>query len=68
MYYPMGNFVPWRKAAWAVLSERVGVLRDRCTAVAGQDQIPIAVQAAAEQAANIADQLTLHVPAEFRAT
>jgi hypothetical protein len=66
MYYPMGNFVPWREAAWALLSERVGVLRDRCTAVAGQGQIPAAVQAAAGRAANIADQLSLHVPAEFR--
>lgn len=67
MYYPMGNFVPWREAAWAVLSERVGVLRDRCTALAGQDQIPYEVQTAADQAAKIADQLTRHVPPEFRA-
>jgi Ferritin-like len=67
MYYPMGNFVPWREAAWAVLSERVGVLRDRCAALAGQDQMPVAVQTAAERATNIADQLTLHVPAELRA-
>src|SRR5262249_27845494 len=36
MYYPMGNFVPWREAAWALLSERVGVLRDRCIALAGR--------------------------------
>ena len=26
MYYQMGNFVPWRGAAWAVLSERAAVL------------------------------------------
>lgn len=67
MYYPMGNFVPWREAAWAVLSERVGVLRDRCAAVAGDDRIPVAVGTVAERAADIAGQLTAHVPAVFHA-
>jgi hypothetical protein len=26
MYYQMGNFVPWRNAAWVLLSERATVL------------------------------------------
>jgi hypothetical protein len=31
MYYPMGNFVPWRESAWALLRERTMVLADRCS-------------------------------------
>src|SRR5690349_3744683 len=33
MYYPMGNFVPWRESAWALLRERTMVLADRCSVV-----------------------------------
>jgi hypothetical protein len=29
MYYQMGNFVPWRYAAWVLLSERAAVLSGR---------------------------------------
>ena len=25
MYYQMGNFVPWREAAWALLAERLAL-------------------------------------------
>ena len=35
MYYLMGNFVPWREAAWAVLSERVAGLALRPPRPAG---------------------------------
>jgi hypothetical protein len=34
MYYQMGNFIPARGAAWAVLSERAAVLASRCADVA----------------------------------
>ena len=33
MYYPMGNFVPWRESAWALLRERTLVLVERCSVV-----------------------------------
>jgi len=29
MYYQMGNFVPWRDAAWVLLSERAAILSRR---------------------------------------
>jgi hypothetical protein len=67
MYYQMGNFVPAREAAWAVLSERVAVLGDRCAGAAGAQALPAAVNTAAENAASIAAQLAEHVPAGLRA-
>jgi hypothetical protein len=66
MYYLMGNFVPWRDAAWAVLSERAALLASRCAAADGQHGVPAAVRPAAEQAARIAAQLGVHVPAALR--
>ena len=66
MYYQMGNFVPWRAAAWALLSERVAVLSGRCGDRAGQDDAQDAVAAAAQAAAAISAQLAAHVPAELR--
>ena len=60
MHYLMGNFVPWREPAWALLHERTTFLVGRCTA----DQ-PV-VRAAGERAAEIADKLAAHVPAELR--
>ncbi len=66
MYYLMGNFVPWREAAWALLSERVAVLASRCADAAAAGAMPAAVASAAEQAAGIAARLTAHVPAELR--
>ena len=40
MYYPMGNFVPWRDSAWAVLTERVSMLAERCEATARRGDVP----------------------------
>ena len=66
MFYLMGNLVPWRDAAWALLSERVAVLASQCATTAGQDgtsprsarrrSVPPASQA----------QLAPHVPAALR--
>jgi|CZLB01.1.fsa_nt_gi hypothetical protein len=67
MYYQMGNFVPAREAAWAVLTERVAVLANRCAGAAGAQALPAAVNTAAERAASIAAQLAEHVPAGLRA-
>jgi vacuolar-type H+-ATPase catalytic subunit A/Vma1 len=66
MYYQMGNFVPWRAAAWALLSERVGVLSGRCAEEAGRAGAPAAVAAAAQAAAAISGQLAAQVPADLR--
>jgi len=66
MYYQMGNFTPWREAAWALLSERVAVMSGRCADHAGLANAPDAVAAAAQAAAAISAQLAAHVPAELR--
>ena len=31
MHYLMGNFVPWREPAWALLRERTAFLAEKCT-------------------------------------
>jgi Ferritin-like len=67
MYYQMGNVVPWRDAAWALLSERVAVLASRCADEAGRDGAPEAIATAARTAAGIRDRLTAHVPVALRA-
>ena len=66
MYYQMGNFVPWRNAAWVLLTERAAVLSARCEQAAGQENAPEAVGEAARAAASICTQLTTHVPAGLR--
>ena len=66
MFYLMGNLVPWRDAAWALLSERVAVLAGQCATTAGRNGTIAAVDAAAKCAAGIQAQLTLQVPAALR--
>jgi hypothetical protein len=66
MYYQMGNFVPWREAAWALLAERTAVLAARCADEAGCEGAPEVVAAAAGTAATICAQLTAQVPAKLR--
>jgi Ferritin-like len=60
MHYLMGNFVPWREPAWALLRERTTFLANKCT------NDPAVVRAAGETAASVADKLAAHVPAELR--
>jgi len=66
MYYQMGNFVPWRHAAWVLLSERTAVLSRRCAECAMQDGVPEEVSAAAAAAAAISEQFAGHVPQDLR--
>jgi hypothetical protein len=68
MFYQMGNFVPWREAAWVLLSERAAVLSQQCAGCAAVDGVPAAVSAAAAAAAGIAEQLAGHVPHDLRPT
>jgi hypothetical protein len=66
MYYQMGNFVPWRNAAWVLLSERATVLSRQCAECATRDGVPQAVSSAATTAARISEQLTGHLPQDLR--
>ncbi len=66
MYYQMGNFVPWRDAAWALLSERIAVLSSRCAGHAQQDGVPAGVLAAASAATRVAARLAAEVPVGLR--
>jgi len=66
MYYQMGNFVPWRNAAWVLLSERAAVLSRQCAECARRDGVPATVSSAAAAAAGIAEQLAGHVPQYLR--
>ena len=66
MYYQMGNFVPWRNAAWVLLSERATVLSRQCADCARRDGVPETVSSAAAAAAGIAGQLAAHVPQDLR--
>jgi hypothetical protein len=66
MYYQMGNFVPWRNAAWVLLSERATVLSRQCAECAMRDGVPEAVSSAATTAATISEQLAGHLPQDLR--
>jgi Ferritin-like len=66
MYYQMGNFIPARGAAWALLSERFATMADRCAAAGSGDAVPEAVGAVTETAAALAARLASHVPPELR--
>ena len=61
MHYLMGNLVPWREPAWALLRERMAFLAQKCT------DDPDVVRSAGEKAGSLADQLAAHVPAQLRA-
>jgi len=61
MYYQMGNFVPWREAAWMLLRERMGHLSDRCSELGSGDGNPPEVASAASSAGRLADRLAAHL-------
>ena len=60
MHYLMGNLVPWRQPAWALLRERTAFLAEKCTSD------PDVIRTAGETAASLTDKLAAHVPAELR--
>jgi hypothetical protein len=66
MYYQMGNFVPWRNAAWVPPSERATVLSRRYAECATRDGVPEAVSSAATTAAAISEQLAGHLLQDLR--
>jgi hypothetical protein len=66
MHYQMGNFVPWREPAWALLHERMSFLFERCEQARAADEAPEVVHAAAEHVAGHSAKLRAHVPEEMR--
>ena len=52
----MGNFVPWRLSAWALLRERIVFLAEKRTSD------PTVVRTAGANAAALADKLAAHIP------
>ena len=66
MFYALGNFVPWRESAWALLHERTCLLADRCTAAAADSHAPEGVRQAQNRATALAALLGAHVPAAVR--
>jgi hypothetical protein len=61
MFYTMGNLVPWREPAWALLHERTVILADRCAQLADDAATP------GQRAAAAAASLAAHVPADLLA-
>jgi len=68
MYYQMGNFIPSRGAAWAVMSERAAMLAAHCADVASNDAAPASIAPVAKTAAEVAARLASHVPPALRPT
>jgi hypothetical protein len=66
MYYQMGNFVPWRQAAWVLLCERTAVLSRQSAQTATRHSDPGAVSSAAKTASDVSDQLAGHLPHDLR--
>jgi hypothetical protein len=66
MYYQMGNFVPWRQAAWVLMSERTAVLSRQCAETVTRHGDPAVVSSAAKAAADASDQLAGHLPHDLR--
>jgi len=66
IFYAMGNFVPWREPAWALLSERTGQLVERCSEAAGDPDMPEGVRHAQARAAAFAALLAAEVPPALR--
>jgi hypothetical protein len=68
MHYAMGNFVPWRESAWALLHERMAFLLERCEHARAHDGTPDAVHEAGEKVGALTAKLAAHVPGEMRGT
>jgi len=66
MYYRMGNFVPWREPAWALLHERTLLLADMCNDAGEHDGAPNAIAGARDRTVSITDALAPSVPAALR--
>jgi Ferritin-like len=63
--YVLGNMVPWRESAWAVLHERLVFLLQRCAEVNNTHHAPEAVDEARQRVAAIAATIAAHLPADL---
>jgi ferritin-like protein len=61
MYYLMGNFVPWRDSAWALLHERTALLHNKCESLAALDGAPSIIVDAGRRIGAIAARIAAHV-------
>jgi len=61
MYYQMGNFVPWRDSAWALLHERTALLHDKSASLAELDGAPSIIADVGQRTDTIAAKLAAHV-------
>ena len=64
VYYALGNMVPWREPAWALLHERMALLTQRCAEIS--QGAPEAVHQAYQRAATITATIAAHVSADLR--
>jgi hypothetical protein len=64
VYYVLGNMVPWREPAWALLHERMALLVQRCAELT--NHAPEAVHDAHQRAATVTATIAAHVPADLR--
>ena len=64
--YVLGNMVPWREPAWALLHERLVFLVQRCAELTETRRAPDAVEKAGQRAAAIAATIAAQRPAELR--
>lgn len=62
MFYPMGSMVPWRDAAWALLTERVRQLAARCRRDAARPAAPESLRGIALAAADLVTVVEPYVP------
>jgi hypothetical protein len=65
MYYRMGNFVPWREPAWALLHERSATFVEKCAATAQQERQLAVLGDAGSRVEAITGKLAAHVPDEL---
>ena len=66
VYYVLGNIVPWREPAWALLHERLALLVQQCAELTDIHGALEAVPEAQERAAAITATIGAHVPADLR--
>jgi hypothetical protein len=66
VYYVLGNMVPWREPAWALLHERLVLLVQRCADLTEIHGGLEAVQQAHQRAAAITATIGAQVPADLR--
>jgi hypothetical protein len=57
LFYQMGNFIPWRDAAWSCLAERLDLLAVRCQELGADAATPTGVAKAGGRVASFAAKL-----------